>query len=111
MKLDQSAIISAEKVRDYLLAPRSRNDKSGFFRRAGYTRERWERLAADLREQLLPAEATLSEISPYGDLYVIRGRLTGPDGVTLDVTTVWIAEGNSGQTRFVTAFPWRMERP
>ncbi len=107
MKLDPDAIIGVEKTRDYLLSPRSRNDKARFFGRAGYTREGWEQLAADLREQILPGEATLSEASPFGELFVISGTLTGPNSSTLDVTTIWIVDASSGETRFVTAYPWR----
>ena len=78
MKLDASADIAASKLTDYLLAPRARNDKSGFFALAGYTRSNWDQLQADLRQQILPLDAELSSSTAYGDLYTISAPLHGP---------------------------------
>ena len=48
-----------------------------------------------------------TETSPYGIKYEVRGTLTGPNGGTLHVVTVWITLEATGETRFVTLFPDR----
>jgi hypothetical protein len=105
VRLDPNAVIAPDKIRDYLLAHRLRNDKSRFFGRAGYTQDRWQQLAADLRAQLLPGDAMLSRHTPYGTLYTIDGPLVGPSRTVIQVTTVWIVEAATGLTRLVTAYP------
>jgi hypothetical protein len=35
-------------------------------------------------------------------LYEIRGPLTGPNGTTLNVKTVWMQELKTGITKFIT---------
>ncbi|MHB8524211.1 MAG: DUF6883 domain-containing protein [Limisphaerales bacterium] len=104
MKLPPNTIIVREKVTRYLLVPQARGDKSGFLERAGYTREDADQLLRDLRLQLsLDAEPTKS--NKFGQYYEIRGSLTGPNGVTLAVRTVWMSEHLSGVTKFVTPLP------
>jgi hypothetical protein len=46
-------------------------------------------------------------MSPYGIKYEVRGSLTGPNGQTLRIVTVWITLEATGETRFVTLFPER----
>ena len=105
MKLDPAAIIADEKITHYLLVPRVKNDKSSFFARGGYTLDNWWQLAADLHSHVLAHEAALSRRSIYGDLYTIRAPLRGPNGVILDIVSVWIVERDTDDTRFVTAYP------
>lgn len=105
MRLGEGAVIAEEKLRLYLLAPRLRNDKSGFFAEAGYTQLDWRRLETDLREQILPLEAELSRRTPYGDLYTIKGPLRGPNGRVVQICSVWMAEQATGLARLVTAYP------
>ena len=59
----------------------------------------------DIRTQILPIEAELMRRTAYGDLFRIRGKLIGPNGVSLKVITVWMAEHVSKQTKFITLFP------
>ena len=56
--------------------------------RAGYTLENWQTLETDLRNQILPENAIPSERTKFGQMYEIRGRLTGPNGKTLSVLTM-----------------------
>ena len=105
MKLSVEATIAPEKITNYLLQWRPENDKSGFLARTGYDSENWEQLANDLRRQILPREARLTERTRYGDVYEIRGILTGPLGVPLRVVTIWMIEHESQQTKFITLFP------
>ncbi|MFI5202158.1 MAG: DUF6883 domain-containing protein [Candidatus Kapaibacterium sp.] len=104
MIIPKDAIIAIEKVRDYLLKPRIKHDKSGFLRLAGYEREQYEILLNDIRDQFLPSEAQFQERKKYGEYYAIRGFLQGPNGRQLRVKTVWIVD-LQGDIRFVTLVP------
>jgi hypothetical protein len=80
MKLSADSVISERKLREYLLSPRTEDDKSGFLFLAGYTEENWPQLEADLRQLIEAAEAELIRVTDYGDMYKVRARLTGPNG-------------------------------
>ncbi len=105
MKISENAIITREKITDYLLKWQPDNDKSKFLARAGYSSDNWQRLLEDIRTQILRIEAELMRKTAYGDLFRIRGKLLGPNGVSLRVITVWMAEYASRQTKFITLFP------
>jgi len=68
MKLPSDAFISTDKLTNYLLTPRKRNDKSKWLGQAGYFSSNWQILENDLRHQILPRDALLTEKSEYGDL-------------------------------------------
>lgn len=105
MKLKPDAIITEEKISEYLLKWRADNDKSQFLRRAGYTQANWRNLLLDIRNQILPLEAEILQNTAYGLLWKIRGALKGPNGVTLRVVTIWMDEKYTGMTKFITLFP------
>ena len=102
------AIISAQKLRDYLLSPRHRTGrfKATFFGSLGYTENDWARLEADLRSQHLPLEAEEQQQSPYGRKFVITGQLKGPFGEAT-LVSVWVIRTGEAMPRFVTAYPRR----
>ena len=104
MKLPANTIIAKEKATEYLLVPQARGDKSGYLELAGYTAEHAEQLLRDLREQL-SLDAVPTKSNKFGQYYEIRGSLTGPNGVTLAVRTIWMTEHLSGVTKFVTLLP------
>ena len=104
MKLPASSVIVREKVTRYLLVPQARGDKAGFLERAGYRRADADQLLRDLRLQL-PLDAVPTKSNKFGQYYEIRGSLTGPNGVTLAVRTIWMTEHLSGVTKFVTLLP------
>jgi hypothetical protein len=104
MIIPKDAIIADEKVRDYLLKPLDVDDKSGYLTLAGYTREDYWELLRDIREQLLPGEAEYQERNSFGDYYIVKGYLRGPNGRRLGVRTVWLHEV-SERIRFLTLFP------
>ena len=105
MKLPANAIIATEKLTGYLLRKLPENDKSCYLAQAGYTLENPERLEAGLRHQILIREASFMEPTEYGDKYSIRGELTGPNGRTLKVMTIWMTEDATGLTKFITLYP------
>ena len=100
------AVIAKEKVRDYLLSdahPLGRF-KAAIFRGLGYRQSEWNRLSADLKE-FLSNEASFQESTKYGQKYEIRGRLTGPNGRSVYLVTVWIVLRGENFPRFITAYP------
>jgi hypothetical protein len=105
LKLPDNSIISPEKITEYLLKWQPDNDKSKFLARAGYSSDNWQQLLEDIRTQILPIEAELMRKTAYGDLFRIKGKLHGPNGIALRVITVWMVEHASRQTKFITMFP------
>ena len=102
----ERAVVPSEKLRDYLLSPVHTigRFKSVFFRGLGYGPETWERLASDING-LLSGEAELAETTRFGEKYVVRGLLIGPNGRSTLIVTVWIILRGKSEPRFVTAYP------
>jgi len=105
MRLPADTAIDADKLTRYLLLPQARGDKSAFLEQAGYTLENADQLLRDLRAQILPLDAVSLESNKFGQYYENHGMLTGPNGVTLAVRTIWMTEHLSGVTKFVTLIP------
>jgi hypothetical protein len=104
MLLPRNSLIAPEKIAGYLLARREKGDKSGLLALLGYRAEDTARLEADIRSQLLPREASEAGRTPYGRKFVIRGSLTGPNGRSLLVKSVWMYEEVTGTTKFITLY-------
>jgi hypothetical protein len=81
MKLPSAdrAIIPAEKVRDYLLAPANprAQGKSAFFRALGFESTAWETLRAALSHIAETGTATAGQQSEFGTKYEIRATISG----------------------------------
>jgi hypothetical protein len=106
MKLPLDAIIASAKLTVYLLVWRNADDKSQFLAQAGYSQENWQQLEADLRNQILTLDAVPSdEPNRFGDVYEIRGILSGPNGIELAVITIWMVEYETSKTKFITLYP------
>lgn len=107
MKLSAQAIISREKMANYPLAWRPESDKSRFLARAGYTDRDADadRLADDIRNQLLGKDAEFECSTEYGEMYRITGTLIGPNGRELNVTSIWMIEAVTNNTKFITLYP------
>jgi hypothetical protein len=105
LKIPTDAIITEEKITEYLLKRRPDSDKSQFLGRAGYTQANWRYLREDIRNQILPLEAEFLQNTAYGMLWKIRANLKGPNGVTIRVVTIWMEEKYTGMTKFITLFP------
>ena len=110
MNLPADAIISVQKLRDYLLTVQPRGDKSRFLAQAGYTRANPWQLERDLREQILPLDAMLLPMRGYGDRYEIRGQVHGPNGVEISIRTIWMRESETGIVKFITLIPLMKEQ-
>ena len=105
MRLHTNIRIAPEKLTQYLLIPQKKNDKSKWLAQAGYTLDNWQALENDLRSQILSLEATPTENTRHGQTYEIRGSLNGPNGETLAVVTIWMAERETNLTKFITMYP------
>ena len=107
MLLDATgAVVSPEKLRDYLLSsahPIGRY-KSAFFGSLGYSQDQWQVLERDLRAAL-SNEAELAGATEYGQKFTVRGTLSGPSGRVAGIVTVWIILTGETTPRFVTAYP------
>jgi len=101
------AIVDERKVRDYLLSqshPVGRF-KAAFFSRAGFGSESVEQFITALRDLAANGQAERGSSSEYGQKYLISGKLTGPSGETIQVTSVWILPTPDGTPRLVTVYP------
>ncbi len=108
MKLSaKTTFIAPEKLRDYVLNPAHDEGKSKarFLGEMGYEQAHWQRLASDLKAQHLPVEATPGKKSIYGAKYEILAQLTGPNGETRRLRSIWIIRKRESFARFVTLIP------
>ena len=64
----------------------------------------------DLRDQILSLEASSAGTNQFGEYFELRGPLRGPNGVTLNVKTIWMREHLSGEFRFITLLPDKANR-
>ena len=97
-------VIPSEKLTEYLLVPRVRNDKSKFLAQAGFTTENPAVLERAIRNLIAQNEAVLERENRYGIFYRVSGELVGPSGI-LSVVTIWIVRAIDGEFRFVTLKP------
>ena len=104
MIIPVDAIIPEEKIRDYLLKPLLKADKSRYLELGGYSRGEYWELLRDIRDQLLPGEGVYQQTNEYGDFYELDGFLTCPNRRRLGVKTIWVHEV-TGRIRFATLFP------
>jgi len=101
------AVIEPAKIRDYLLSaahPVGRF-KAAFFASLGYDDEGWDRLRDDLLDVAAGDSAVPGGPSAYGTKYEVRASLTGPNGRSAEIVSVWIVLHAERVPRFVTAFP------
>jgi hypothetical protein len=105
VKIPADAVIPMEKLTAYLLVPREWDDKSKFLSQAGFARDNPHLLLAAIRELAAESEAEEDRENDYGVFLRAEGRLTGPNGKSLTVVTIWLRVRTNGQTRFVTLKP------
>ena len=102
----EHAIVSEEKIRDYLLNPSHPvgGPKAIWFLSIGYLVDDWRVLAADLRRIALTCEDFVAKPSPYGVKYETTGQISVLPHRPGRVVAVWIVEENT-PPRLVTAYP------
>ncbi len=98
-------IIPTAKITQYLLVLKARNDKSRFLAQAGFTQENPEALRLAIQSQAMDKEAIEEKSNEYGTFYQVEGELSGVNGVSLSVITVWLQRQIDGKFQFVTLKP------
>jgi hypothetical protein len=58
----------------------------------------------------LSRSAIPTDNTKYGQMYEIKGSLTGPNGKNLTVCTIWMTETATGDTKFITMYPNKGEK-
>lgn len=106
MKIPKDAYIPREKLTNYLLARRNKNDKSKFLAQVGFTYGNPEFFEEAIRKLIAENDAQYVRKNEYGTLYRVQGNLQGIHGI-LTVVTIWILLDANGQYRFVTLKPAR----
>lgn len=101
------AEIDPAKLTDYLLSPAHPvgRFKARVFAVAGYRRTEPAVLQNDLLELARRGEAETQPIGAFGQKFIVRGILQGPNGRLLAVVTVWIVRPGEQAPSFVTAYP------
>ncbi len=102
-----SAVIPDEKIRDYVLSrshPIGRF-KAAFISRLGFDADNWSILASELRSLALREEAIRTQRTVYGQKYIVRGIIEGPNGRSTEIETVWIVLFSEDTPRLITAYP------
>lgn len=108
MKLSPiTTIIAPEKLRDYALNPANPDgeSKARFLGEMGYNQEDWQTFEADLRAQHLSQEARPGKKSMYGEKYEIVAPLSGPNGNTRWLRSIWMIRKGEPFARFITLIP------
>ncbi len=102
----EHAIVTEEKVCDYLLNPSHPvgGPKAAWFASIGYAIDSWQDLADDLLRLARTTDDFVAKPSPFGIKYEVSGEIGRPGHRPADVLTVWIVEENS-IPRLVTAYP------
>ena len=102
----EQAIVSREKVYDYLLNldHPDGGSKALWFRSLGYEQPNWRTLANDLLEIAKSCEHFDTQRSPHGVKYIASGMISRLEHRPGRVPTVWIVEDDD-PTRLVTAYP------
>jgi hypothetical protein len=110
VKIPADAIIPEHKLTRYLLIYKVRSDKSKFLAQAGFTLQNPEALHTALRTLIETNEAVEDRMDKYGKYYQVAGILTGTNGISLSVITVWLQRQIDGNFQFITLTPRKESR-
>lgn len=92
--------IPEEKITDYLLVQKEKNDKSAFLFKLGYSLENVNELTEDIRYIATHNEAQLQQRTQFGEMYEVKGKLKNKE-----VVTIWLLRSDTDKFRFITLFP------
>ena len=77
VKIPVDAIIPEPKLTQYLLVPRSRDDKSKFLAQGGFTQENSAELERAIRQLIAENDAVEDRTDRFGTFYEVKGVLRG----------------------------------
>ena len=103
----QNAVILREKLEGYSLNPDHPigKHKAIVFKSAlGFEQANWQLLERALLDELPYQDAGAAENGPWGDKYTLVFPITGPNGNTADVLSVWIIRPGTGFPSLVTTY-------
>ncbi len=80
MRIPSNADSPIEKLTQYLLVYRLKNDKSRFLAQAGFSLKNVDALERAIRRVIAENEAEMDRRDQYGTFYRVAGRLKGPIG-------------------------------
>ncbi len=101
------AWISSTKLTDYLLSPvhSTGKAKAQFFGAHGYWPHNADILERDLLNVARTGELVDTSVTPFGQKFIVDGKIITPVGKPILIRTVWIIEPGDENPRFVTAYP------
>ena len=105
MYIPANAVIAEEKLTQYLLVSKTRNDKSKFLARGGFTPDNPEELKAAIRQLADRGEARFEKTTEYGTSFQVKGVLQGVNAHDLPVVLVWFQRSADNLFYFVTLKP------
>jgi len=107
----EKAEISERKIVRYLLSPThpTGGSKAAFFGKHGFKVTAWRALAEALRRHAIDNDVAQATQTLYGMRYVIDSVLLAPDGLRLNVRSVWFIRRRESVPRFATAHPLKRE--
>lgn len=97
------AVVPPIKLLGYVLShwhPKGRGKLKGLALQ-GYTRYNFRVLERDLKKHV-KNDAIEGPVTPFGHTYSVEANLTGPNGRTMNIVSVWIIETGTDVPRFVT---------
>ena len=92
--------IPEEKITNYLLVQKAKNDKSAFLFKLGYSMEKIKELTEDIKYIATHNEAVLQQQTQFGEMYEVKGKLKNSA-----VVTIWLLRVDTDKFRFITLFP------
>ena len=103
------AVVPLAKVTEYLLAEAhpAGHSKARFFIGLGFEISKPVILQEALVALASSSFVVRTEVTPQGSKYILDGYVTGPNGRSSSVRTVWIIESGSRGPRLITAYPGR----
>ncbi len=94
-------IIEKEKITNYLLVRKDKNDISKFLNNLGFELENWEELKFEILNIAKNNEPIFQSSSPFGgDLVEITGSLRKNE-----IVSIWLLRIDQDTLRFITLFP------
>jgi uncharacterized protein DUF6883 len=108
----EKAEIHSAKIVSYLLSTThpAGKSKASFFMEFGFSADKWEELAAALKQHAIDNEVARQEKTAFGTRYIVEGRLKAADGTWLNIRSAWFIHEPGEAPKFVTAHPLRRRR-
>jgi len=105
VKIPNDAIIPEQKITQYLLVFKAKDDKSKFLAQAGFTQENPDLLDTAIRDLANKVEAVVDDQNEYGIFFLVIGEINGTENRKLSVITVWLQRAIDQKFQFITLKP------